>query len=96
MALRGRPPDDFTEAGIADPNDPWGNLYKYLRIGGLDESVWGGKCRRDKQYKPLNSDYDLYSNGKDGKSSSQIMGAKGRDDIIRANNGAYIGLAWEY
>ena len=55
-----------------------------------------GKVRRDKNLNPLNSDFDLYSVGKDGASSTQITGAKGRDDIIRAGNGGFIGLAKDH
>jgi general secretion pathway protein G len=45
---------------------------------------------------PLNSDYDLYSSGPDGESRSPLTAAPSRDDIVRANNGGYIGLAGEY
>jgi general secretion pathway protein G len=44
----------------------------------------------------LNADYDLYSNGADGLTVKNIGDADSADDIIRANNGAYIGLASEY
>jgi len=42
---------------------------------------------------PLNSDYDLYSVGKDGASSPPIMAKPSQDDVIRASNGSYVGLA---
>jgi general secretion pathway protein G len=45
---------------------------------------------------PINSDYDLYSVGPDGDSSPQLVSKKGRDDIVRANDGEFIGLASEY
>jgi general secretion pathway protein G len=52
--------------------------------------------RKDRFLVPINSDYDLYSMGKDGKSSSPLTSKNGRDDIIRANDGAFIGLASDY
>ena len=52
-----------------------------------------GKRRRDKSANPVNSDYDLYSMGKDGKTAAQFTAKKARDDIVRANDGAYYGLA---
>ena len=42
---------------------------------------------------PLNSDYDLYSMGKDGVSSPPITAKPSQDDVIRASNGSYVGLA---
>lgn len=73
--------------------DPWGNPYQYLNI----TTVRGnGKVRKDHNLVPLNTDYDLYSMGKDGKSESPLTAKASRDDIIRANNGGFIGLASEY
>lgn len=45
---------------------------------------------------PINSDYDLYSKGKDGKSQKPLTAAASRDDIVRAGNGAFVGLASDY
>jgi general secretion pathway protein G len=42
---------------------------------------------------PINSDYDLYSIGKDGESVAPLTAKKSWDDVIRAADGAYIGLA---
>ncbi len=95
-ALSGRPPNTFAEAGIAAPNDPWGRSYVYLRIEGLDKKDWDGKCRRDKFLKPLNSDYDLYSVGKDGASHPNVNNKQSYDDVIRCSGGAYVGPVSEY
>jgi general secretion pathway protein G len=73
--------------------DPWGNPYQYLRI---DESTSKGEKRKDKFLNPVNSDYDLYSMGKDGATALPFTSARGRDDIVRANNGQFLGLAEEY
>ena len=95
-ALNGRPPNTFAEASIAASNDSWGNAYQYLRIQGLPAAQWQGSCRKDKLGNPLNSDYDLYSDGADGQTSPAITAANSQDDIIRANKAGYIGLASQY
>src|SRR3546814_2125030 len=42
---------------------------------------------------PLNSDFDLYSMGKDGVTKSQITNKDSLDDVLRANDGAFVDLA---
>jgi len=84
-------------ASLADiggaPLDPWGNPYQYLNI----QTTRGrGGVRKDHNLVPINSDFDLYSMGKDGRSVSPLTASHSKDDIIRANNGEYIGLAKDY
>jgi general secretion pathway protein G len=86
-------PPNLAAAGLATMLDPWGNPYQYLRI---DESTSKGEKRKDKFLNPVNSDYDLYSMGKDGATALPFTSARGRDDIVRANNGQFLGLAEEY
>lgn len=76
--------------------DPWGNPYEYLVILGKKKSDIQGKWRKDRFLVPLNSDYDLYSIGKDGESTAPLTAQASWDDIIRANNGGFIGLAHKY
>ncbi len=45
---------------------------------------------------PLNTDYDLYSCGRDGKSAAPIDDPLSEDDIVRGRDGAYIGPASLY
>jgi general secretion pathway protein G len=54
------------------------------------------ECRKDRNLVPINTDYDLYSMGADGKSVPPLTAMASRDDIIRANDGQYIGLASRY
>lgn len=54
------------------------------------------KVRKDGWEKPLNSDYDLYSMGKDGESMPPLTAKASRDDIIRAYDGGFVGLASEH
>ncbi len=75
--------------------DPWGNAYQYLAID-VDPAPNTGQIRRDKNMNPLNSDYDLYSMGPDGQTQKQLTAAKARDDIVRAGNGGFIGVAEDH
>jgi len=90
-----RYPDSLMEAGFNNFLDPWDNPYQYLRIHGA--GLKGkGKLRKDKKLNPINSDFDLYSMGKNGVSASPLPAKPSRDDIVRASNGGFIGLAAEY
>jgi len=51
------------------------------------------KARKGHGRVPLNSDYDLYSKGNDGNSKAPLSAAVSQDDVLRANNGGFIGLA---
>ena len=94
-AKNGELPDSLGDIGHANFRDPWGNPYRYLRIAGA--GLKGkGSLRKDRFLVPLNSDYDLYSIGKDGDSKAPLTAQVSRDDIIRANNGAFIGVAVDY
>jgi general secretion pathway protein G len=75
--------------------DPWGNAYVYLAIDVVPPPNVGA-MRKDKNLNPLNSDYDLYSMGPDGQTQKQLTATKARDDVVRAGNGSFIGLASEH
>lgn len=95
IVQNGRIPDSLEEVFGTVPLDPWGNPYQYLKITG--GSIKGkGKLRKDKNLVPLNSDYDLYSMGPDGKSVGPLTAEASQDDIVRANNGGFIGYAADY
>ena len=72
--------------------DPWGNPYRYLNV----RTATPGQVRKDKSAAPINSDFDLYSVGKDGATHLQLNQPLARDDIVRARDGAFIGLAEEF
>jgi general secretion pathway protein G len=61
-----------------------------------DDKSKKGKPRKDHQLHPINTDYDLYSVGKDGKSTETLASNISKDDIIRANDGGYVGLVSNY
>jgi general secretion pathway protein G len=85
-------PATLAEAGIVPGNDPWGRPYVYLRVAGANN----GQLRKDHNLVPINTDFDLYSMGPDGQSVSPLTAQRSRDDVVRANNGAYIGVAANY
>jgi general secretion pathway protein G len=87
----GRYPDSLAELEGGPFVDPWGNPYQYVNIATAHRSQW----RRDRNNKPINTYYDLWSNGQDGEFSAQIRGDKGLDDIIRAWDGMFIGSGHE-
>lgn len=100
-------PDTLAETELGAPLDPWGNPYRYLRIvappgpGGGGPGGGGGapnigQARKDAFLVPINSDYDLYSTGPDGESKPSLQPPASRDDVIRANDGGYVGLASRY
>ncbi len=74
--------------------DPWGNPYRYQLIRGSDAGK--GAFRKDRFLVPINSDFDLFSMGPDGESTSPLTASVSRDDIIRANDGGYVGIAEFY
>ncbi|MGD2014782.1 MAG: prepilin-type N-terminal cleavage/methylation domain-containing protein [Desulfobacterales bacterium] len=92
----GELPDDLSEIGMDKVLDPWGRPYNYLKIRGNDGKGKKFKPRKDHSLHPINTDYDLFSVGKDGKSTAPLTAKISQDDIIRANNGGYFGLVSNY
>ena len=86
------PPETLAAIGRSSLRDPWGNLFVYQSLFGANK----GNARKDKFLVPLNSDYDLYSMGADGKTKKPLSPPDSHDDIIRALDGAYVGLASEF
>jgi general secretion pathway protein G len=74
--------------------DPWGNPYQYLKLWNTPGNL--SQARKDHSLHPINSDFDLYSMGPDGQSQKPLQNAQSRDDIIRANDGAFVGKASTY
>jgi len=89
-----RLPATLNELPMDVPLDPWGNEYEYLNI--RTAGPGNGAFRKDGNLNPLNSDFDLYSMGADGDSAGPLSAGKSRDDIVRANNGAFLGLGEDY
>ena len=86
-------PTDLSEINQLKRRDPWGNPYHYTNVSTAENK---GSVRKDKNLTPVNSDYDLYSTGKEGETRLPFTAGVSHDDIVRCNNGSYIGLAIDY
>ncbi|NIM58084.1 MAG: hypothetical protein GTO16_03950 [Candidatus Aminicenantes bacterium] len=85
-------------------------IHDFIKIDSAEEEGDGGQGKAKRKGKgkgrngemrtyetqALNSDYDLYSLGKDGKSEGPITAEESQNDVVRANNGTYIDLASDY
>jgi general secretion pathway protein G len=97
-------PEYLVDVGVS-LRDPWGNDYQYLNLDDVDPDTGdvtpGAKGpkpdpRTKAGLEPLNTDYDLFSMGEDGDYAPKITEAASLDDIIRADNGAYLDNAANY
>ena len=86
-------PNRLSDMRDADLVDPYGRPYQYHSFTNANEKK---ERRTDRFMVPLNTEYDLYSMGRDGKSELPLTAKESHDDIIRANDGLYIGPASEY
>lgn len=96
----GRHPASLAEVGWGATLDPYAEPYEYTNIADSGKGGKGGKGgaggRKDRFLVPVNSDFDLYSKGKDKDTVLPFTAPVSHDDIVRANNGGYIGLAEDF
>lgn len=85
-------PASLEAAGLGAPLDPWGRPYVYYNV----EANGKGGARKDHALNPINTDFDLYSMGPDGVTKKQVTQKDSLDDVIRANNGAFAGVAADF
>lgn len=85
-------PADLGVVQLAGKLDPWGRPYVYYNIADNGR----GHARKDHALNPINTDFDLYSAGPDGKTKPQISQKDSLDDIIRASNGQFVGIAADF
>jgi general secretion pathway protein G len=93
-----RYPTTLSDISANLPNngiDPWGKAYVYLNIVDGGHGI-KGQVRKDHKLNPINSNYDLYSMGKNGVSKTQIDNKDSVDDIILARDGSFVGLASDF
>ena len=84
-------PETLDDLGIDSIDvDPWGNPYEYVVIDGA------AGARTDGAGDAINTDYDLYSRGADGETATSLLDDDSEDDIVRGNDGAYLGLVSHY
>ena len=88
-----RVPANLAEINFDTKLDPWGRPYYYQPFfTPADYKL----ARKDKKLHPLNTDFDLYSAGKDGATRLPLTAKESQDDVVRANDGGFIGLASTY
>ena len=87
------PPDTLAQVDLQGKLDPWNNPYVFTNLVGVNGR---GSARKDKNLNPLNSDFDLYSVGKDGQSKLPLSPKVSQDDVLRARDGRFIGLAKDF
>jgi general secretion pathway protein G len=92
----GELPKELSDLGRDQILDPWGRPYIYLRIQGRDPTDPKFKPRKDHSLHPINTDFDLCSMGRDGRSKVPLTAKDSKDDIVRANNGGFVGLVSNY
>lgn len=88
-------PSSLAAIGRANYLDPWDQPYQYFKFP-PHKGKGGGPpagARKDRFLVPINSTYDLYSIGRDGNTSAPLTAKASKDDIIRANDGGFIGVA---
>lgn len=89
-------PPDLATVNLDDREDKWGNKYEYFRMEYDSKGKLLPGSRKDKNLHPLNTDYDLYSKGPDGKTNLPLTAAASHDDIVRGNNGSFVGWGKDY
>jgi general secretion pathway protein G len=88
-------PNSLAQINRHTLRDPWGRAYVYLKFP-PPKGKFGGppaSARRDRFLVPVNTEFDLYSLGKDGVTSPPFTAKQSVDDVVRANDGGFIGLA---
>lgn len=91
--LNNRLPESLSDLGLDHMRDPWKTPYYYQNVASAKNK---GDVRKDKNLTPVNSDYDLYSAGKNKETKLPFTAKVSRDDIVRCNNGGFIGLVENY
>lgn len=86
-------PPSLAVVGNAGRLDPWGHPYVYLD---LTPPGARGAARKDRRLSPINTDFDLYSVGSDGLTHKQLTHRDSQDDIVRARDGGFIGVAADF
>lgn len=68
----------------------------FLNAAPIAPPDYSAQMRRDRNMLPLNSDFDLFSFGPDHQSEPAITALLSLDDVIRADDGSFIGIAKDY
>ena len=93
MEINFQPPVSLAAINRATLLDPWGNPYYYQPLVGAQGN---GGARKNKFRVPLNTDFDLYSAGADGLTKAPLTAKDSKDDVLRALDGGFFGLAEDF
>jgi general secretion pathway protein G len=96
LASRDSLPATLAAVGRGGMLDPWGRPYVYYPFPPSHGHAPPAGARRDRFLVPINSTYDLYSLGADGQSAIALTAHSSQDDVVRADDGSYIGLASKF
>jgi general secretion pathway protein G len=91
-------PESLDEIGWGGRLDPWKRPYVYVNFA-LEAPPNGNLnqiARKDRFLVPLNTTYDLYSLGPDGRTKLALTAQASHDDIVRAADGAFVGIAADF
>jgi len=94
-SLQFKVPQSLGDLNVSLPTDPWGRNYQYLDFSSPVPGIQS-KIRKDHNLHPLNTEFDLYSFGKDGDSKAPLTASVSHDDVIWARDGDFIGLAEDF
>jgi general secretion pathway protein G len=83
-------PNSLNDINRGNLLDPWNRPYEYLNLAN------GGMPRQDRFLNQLNTDFDLYSLGRDGASAQSLSHDTSHDDVVRANDNGYIGIGLNF
>ena len=93
---KGELPANLQAINRQDLKDPWGNgYYYYPALLPVDIANYGPNNRIG-TFGTINTDYDLYSLGSKGPFNQSIHADESLDDIIRANDGSFVGQVKDY
>lgn len=96
-SLEFKVPESLGDLGpnVSIPTDPWGHAYQFLNFSSSIPGI-KAKIRKDHNLHPLNTEFDLYSLGKDGQSKAPLTAKASHDDVIWARDGDFVGLAEDF
>jgi general secretion pathway protein G len=80
---KGRNPDKLDDINRKNFLDPWKRPYAYEKTPVLMDKA---------NFDTLNTDFDVYSMGVDGTSFPAGGDTHNDDDIVRTNDGAFVGM----
>ncbi len=76
----------LSDIGLGSLFDPWKRPYVYKNLSDV-----GALPLKDTPVSFMNKDYDLYSMGENGASIPAFGGPANADDVVRSNDGGFVG-----